>query len=303
MNVERAAVPSCSSIGEVLAELRTDFPDTTISKLRFLESEGLVEPERTAAGYRKYSDQDVARLRYVLTAQRDHYLPLKVIRDHLASIDQGVLPRVQTTPSGSETAMPRILRALEPLAELKGCANRASAKAAGAAAYEGRQGDENTGRGLSAHPLNRLDEPEAINPQAASKPAEDQSGLLTREQLVVLAGIDEELLGLLEQFGLLAADRDGSFAEHDVEIAQAAVGLAGYGIEPRHLRAFRGAADREVGLFKQVIAPLVRQSKRRDVSEVAEGGSDLARETATQLCALSVQLHTALTRSALRQIL
>lgn len=268
MNVERAAVPSCSSIGEVLAELRTDFPDTTISKLRFLESEGLVEPERTAAGYRKYSDQDVARLRYVLTAQRDHYLPLKVIRDHLASIDQGVLPRVQTTPSGSEAAMPRILRALEPLAE-----------------------------------LSRPDEPEAIHPQAASKPEEDQSGLLTREQLVVLAGIDEELLGLLEQFGLIATDRDGSFAEHDVEIAQAAVGLAGYGIEPRHLRAFRGAADREVGLFKQVIAPLVRQSKRRDVSQAAEGDGDLARSTATQLCALSVQLHAALTRSALRQIL
>src|SRR5690349_25139310 len=77
------------SIGEVLAHLRTEFPDTTISKLRFLEAEGLVDPQRTASGYRKYSWNDVARLRYVLTAQRDHYLPLRVIRDQLATFDEG----------------------------------------------------------------------------------------------------------------------------------------------------------------------------------------------------------------------
>src|SRR4051794_24222430 len=75
------------SIGEVLAHLRVEFPDTTISKLRFLETEGLVEPRRTAAGYRKYSGADVARLRYVLTAQRDQYLPLRVIREQLAALE------------------------------------------------------------------------------------------------------------------------------------------------------------------------------------------------------------------------
>ncbi|WP_199562449.1 MerR family transcriptional regulator, partial [Micromonospora deserti] len=75
------------SIGEVLAQLRVDFPDTTISKLRFLEAEGLVEPQRTASGYRKYSWDDVARLRFVLTAQRDQYLPLRVIREQLAEWD------------------------------------------------------------------------------------------------------------------------------------------------------------------------------------------------------------------------
>jgi DNA-binding transcriptional MerR regulator len=72
------------SIGEVLAHLRVEFPDATISKLRFLEAEGLVEPQRTPAGYRKYTWDDVARLRFVLTAQRDHYLPLRVIREQLA---------------------------------------------------------------------------------------------------------------------------------------------------------------------------------------------------------------------------
>ncbi len=74
------------SIGEVLAHLRAEFPDVTISKLRFLETEGLVEPRRTPAGYRKYAWADVARLRYVLTAQRDHYLPLRVIREQLADL-------------------------------------------------------------------------------------------------------------------------------------------------------------------------------------------------------------------------
>ena len=74
------------SIGEVLAHLRTEFPDTTISKLRFLEAEGLVDPQRTASGYRKYSWNDVARLRFVLTAQRDQYLPLRVIREQLEQL-------------------------------------------------------------------------------------------------------------------------------------------------------------------------------------------------------------------------
>lgn len=77
------------TIGEVLAVLRDDFPDVTISKIRYLESEDLVHPQRTPSGYRKFSRADVTRLRYVLTAQRDHYLPLKVIKEHLDALDRG----------------------------------------------------------------------------------------------------------------------------------------------------------------------------------------------------------------------
>jgi len=91
-------------IGDVLAALRPDFPDVTISKIRFLESEGLVLPERTSSGYRKFSHADVERLRYVLGCQRDQYLPLKVIRDHLEAIDRGLEP-----PTGLEG--PRVPRA------------------------------------------------------------------------------------------------------------------------------------------------------------------------------------------------
>src|SRR3954466_5999663 len=85
------------SIGEVLAVLRDDFPDVTISKIRYLESEDLVHPQRTPSGYRKFSTADVARLRKVLAAQRDHYLPLRVIKEHLEALDRGVLPPASVT--------------------------------------------------------------------------------------------------------------------------------------------------------------------------------------------------------------
>ncbi|MGH3355208.1 MAG: transcriptional regulator FtsR, partial [Nocardioidaceae bacterium] len=80
------------SIGEVLDRLRGDFPEVSISKIRYLEAEGLVEPDRTPAGYRKFSHADVERLRFVLTCQREKYLPLKVIKEHLDAIDRGLEP-------------------------------------------------------------------------------------------------------------------------------------------------------------------------------------------------------------------
>jgi len=88
------------TIGEVLAVLRDDFPDVTISKIRYLESEDLVHPQRTPSGYRKFSAADVSRLRYVLTAQRDHYLPLRVIKEQLDALDRGdPLPAATPVPA------------------------------------------------------------------------------------------------------------------------------------------------------------------------------------------------------------
>ena len=80
------------SIGEVLGKLRGDFPDITISKIRFLESEGLIEPQRTPSGYRKFTASDLDRLRYVLLLQRDQYLPLRVIKENLEALDRGLEP-------------------------------------------------------------------------------------------------------------------------------------------------------------------------------------------------------------------
>ena len=108
----RGAPRPTMSIGEVLTLLRPDFPDVTVSKIRFLEDQGLVEPQRSASGYRKFGHDDVERLRFVLTVQRDHFLPLRVIREHLDALDRGLEP--PSTGAGGPRA-PRALVAAEGL--------------------------------------------------------------------------------------------------------------------------------------------------------------------------------------------
>lgn len=230
-----AGAPPLMSIGEVLAHLRADFPDTTISKLRFLEAEGLVEPVRTPAGYRKYSREDVARLRYVLTAQRDHYLPLRVIREQLAAAQ-----------AGQESAFGRPRPVLVPA------------------------GDEAAGADLG-------------------------QVWLTRQELLVRARAGEELLADLEQHGLVAARSGGRFDADALAVVTVAAQLAGYGLTARHLRAYRVAADREVGLFTQVVAPLLRQSDPAARARAAEA--------VRELTGLSRRLHEALVQAGLRDTL
>ncbi|SCG16407.1 MerR family regulatory protein [Micromonospora echinofusca] len=239
---EAARARPLMSIGEVLGQLRVDFPDVTISKLRFLEAEGLVEPQRTAAGYRKYSWDDVARLRFVLTAQRDQYLPLRVIRDQLAQWDA----------SGESPGRQRpTLVAVGPDGEVPG--------------------------------------------RVSEEPAGSSQVRLGRLDLVARSGIDESTLGELERLGVVVSDPPGWYDDDALIIARAVAGLAAYGLEPRHLRAFRTAADREVGLFAQLVAPLARQSDPAARARAAE--------TARELVALSQQLHAALVRVGLRSTL
>ncbi|RKF24392.1 MerR family transcriptional regulator [Micromonospora globbae] len=230
------------SIGEVLGQLRVEFPDVTISKLRFLEAEGLVEPQRTAAGYRKYSWDDVARLRYVLTAQRDQYLPLRIIREHLAEWDAGGVAPGRSRPT---------LVAVGPGGEVPG--------------------------------------------RAAEEPAESSEVRLGRSDLLARSGLDESTLGELERLGVVVSDPPGWYDGDALIIARAVAGLAAYGLEPRHLRGYRTAADREVGLFAQLVAPLARQSDPAARARAAE--------TARELVALSQQLHAALVRVGLRSTL
>jgi DNA-binding transcriptional MerR regulator len=230
------------SIGEVLAQLRTDFPDVTISKIRFLETEGLVEPERTSSGYRKFSRDDVARLRYVLSAQRDRYLPLRVIKQHLEALDRGL------EPADGADAAPQVPRALTAVDGLPG--------------------------------------PEAF--------VRDVSDLrLTREELAGSAGLSLEQLDQLEQYGLVGPRPGGSFYDGDaLMIAKTVAEMSRFGIESRHLRPFKSAADREIGLFEQVVAPLVRQRNPE-----ARARAD---ETVRELAALSIRLHSALVRAGLK---
>ncbi len=229
------------SIGEVLDQLRPDFPGLNISKIRYLESEGLVEPERTPAGYRKFSAQDVERLRYVLVAQREHYLPLKVIREHLDAMDRGLEPPALPT-TGPQ--VPRVVL---------------------------------SGDGMPS--------PEAFatgGPQLR----------LSRRELVEAAGIDDELLEQLVAFGMVRM-RPGSkhFDGDALVIAKVAGELAAYGLEPRHLRAFKTAADREVGLVEQAVAPIRGQ---RD-----PGSQARSEEAVRDIAALAVKLHATLVKAGL----
>jgi DNA-binding transcriptional MerR regulator len=230
------------SIGEVLSLLRTEFPEISISKIRFLEAEGLIEPERTPSGYRKFSHRDVERLRYVLTSQREHYLPLKVIKEHLDAIDRGLEP---PSVEGRGPQVPRVVLA----------------------------GD--------GYP-------------SAESYAHDASDLrLSRAELISGAEIDESFLEQLENFGLVRL-RPGTH-HYDGEalvIAKTAGELAAFGLEPRHLRAFKTAADREVGLVEQVVSPM-----RRGRDAAAKGRAE---DAIAQMAALSVRLHATLVKSGLR---
>ncbi len=214
------------SIGAVLSLLREEFPHVTISMIRFLEAEGLVRPARTASGYRQFTRADVDRLRFVLAAQRDHYLPLKVIKEQLDAAGSAERPRVlRAVPADG-------LPAAEDFAE---------------------------------QPLRRM----------------------TREELLETAGIDAATLGELEQYGLVKPGRAGLYDDESARIAAIARALADFGVEPRHLRGFRAAADREVGLVEQIVAPM--RGKKAD-------------EAVRELAALSVGLHTVLVKAGLRRI-
>ncbi|MFC6082538.1 transcriptional regulator FtsR [Sphaerisporangium aureirubrum] len=209
------------SIGEVLELLRADFPDITVSKIRFLEGEGLIEPQRAPSGYRKFTHADVERLRFILTAQRDRYLPLRVIKDHLDTAgDEG------TGPRSLESAAPEVR--------------------------------------------------------------------LGRAELCEVAGLDEETLAELEDYGLLAPVARRYDAEA-LAVARACGALAAFGLHPRHLRVLKAAAEREAGLVEQAVAPLLRRR--------APGAAGQAEEAAHELSGRLLELHAALVRGALRGIL
>lgn len=228
------------SIGAVLELLRPDFPDVTISKIRFLETEGLIAPERTGSGYRRFSAYDCARLRFILTAQRDQYLPLKVIKAQLDAQTDGSVPQ-----AGSPYAQPRLVRAF------------------------GEDSDA-----------------------PATSPSQVR---LTQEDLLDRSGINLELLTALRKSGVITTGPGGLFDEHSVVIAQCARALGDYGVEPRHLRAFRSAADRQSDLIAQIAGPVVKAGKA--------GARDRADDLAREVAALAITLHTSLIKSAVRDVL
>jgi DNA-binding transcriptional MerR regulator len=231
-----AADSGLMSIGAVLSVLRDEFPEVTISKIRFLESEGLVEPRRTPSGYRKFSANDVERLGHVLRMQRDHYLPLKVIREHLDALARG-----------EQVRLPSV----------------------------GRQRDAGEGE----PPGEVYGEPEG--PTAAR---------VGRAELLAAAEIGEQQLEEWESYGLIGPLPDGVY-DAEVTVAALVVELGRFGIEPRHLRAMKAAAERDAGLVDQVVAPL-RRHRNPQTRAHAEARTK-------ELAGLTVKLHAALVQTAL----
>jgi DNA-binding transcriptional MerR regulator len=198
-------------IGQVLAELRPEFPDISPSKIRFLEAEGLIQPARAESGFRRFAVADIERLRFILTAQRDEYLPLRVIRERLDALD----------------------------------------------------GD---GAGSPVPPV-----------------------AMTRSELLEAACADEEILAELEDYGLVRRAR--LYGTQALSVVRSAVAVRQYGIQPRHLRAIKAAADREVSLVEQVVAPLARQ----------KGSREPALQAARDIAGHIARLHATLVEDGLNE--
>ncbi len=366
------------AIGDVLALLREEFPDITISKIRFLESRGLLVPERTPSGYRKFYEPDVERLRWILRQQREHFLPLKVIKgrlDHGMSDPDAPAPQLFEmgepppelesqavlvgAPGTVEIARDSAQAALGALTPMAMVASSGDGMPARAGAPVGADPEAASPPGHASQPSStgaahgeapgarrsgsqrRSSEPgtkavgnpgssggrraksQQREPDAASQHAVDEAGSagepgdeahdetarparraaarstaglpgaglsgasLTTAELASASGLDVAGIEELESFGLIAGRTVTGvhcYDEEAVLVAKLAAGFAPYGIEARHLRIFKHAADRQMGLFAQVVTPLLKQRNPgararaiEDLSELSELGEALMR--------------------------
>jgi DNA-binding transcriptional MerR regulator len=246
----RQDAPSSLTIGEVLSLLQEEFPEISISKIRFLESQGLIEPERTPSGYRKFHPHDIERLRWILRQQRDNFLPLRVIRDKLDHDDEA-------DPAPSDDG---------------------DGGAADVATDEEQDGTSAPDPGRAS--------PLRVGPSTVS---------LTRDELAAASGLDIGAIVELERFGLVVARAIGPSEYYDGEalaVARLAAAMRSYGVDARHLRMYKSAADREAGVYEQVVLPLVRQRN--------PAARQRARATLDELAGLGQSLHQSLLRQALR---
>ena len=384
------------SIGDVLTLLREEFPDVTISKIRFLESQGLVNPERSPSGYRKFFEHDVERLRWVLRQQREHFLPLKVIRDRLADgelddigseapngkpapagrpaaagtpvgaeeqptkADEEAMARILAdasrrtarmpeaaqarrglqvvgdaevpVPVGAEPARERVGASTGPEGASRGGPSTSAGSARGstqpsAAAPRTPPGGRDAGNGTSvtrpgataaasrtrATPTGAEPAPPPKGPATAgtasgtgptvppATPAATTTGMvtgasLTREELCAASGLSAEAVAGLEGFGLIEPITVAGIQTYDEDaltLANLAAAFGVFGIEARHLRLYRNAVDREMGLIEQVVIPLLRQRNPESRQRAIEG--------AEQLAALGQSMRATLLRQALRR--
>jgi DNA-binding transcriptional MerR regulator len=312
------------SIGEVLSLLQGEFPDVTISKIRFLESQGLLDPERTPSGYRKFYEADIDRLRWILRQQKDHYLPLKVIKDRL---DDAVPPAGAIASRSANNGV--------AIAAHGGAESQPERSVATAVALDERPGGVRpVGDSLPLEPPQPASvappEPAPDPPVPARRPgatpadptpasapppqpatgarrgartgAPPASGpassvSLTAEELVQHSGLAMRDLRDLERYGLIESFAVGDSAYYDADaliIAQTAAGFLQHGIEARHMRSYKVAVDREAGLFEQIVLPVLKQRNPE--------ARQRARETIAELVRLGQQMRGVLLSRALRDV-
>lgn len=214
------------TIGQVMAILEAEFEGLTPSKLRFLEENQLITPQRTASGYRKYTELDIDRLRIILTLQRDRFLPHKVIRQYLEDLDAGKNP---------------------------------------------------------ALPGNASVEVEAWRVASNSK--------FTEMDLIATTGITPALIAEAKSVGLISAE---PFEAADLDVARSIMQLQRFGIQPRHLRGTKAAADREIGIVQGVVAPVLAKNDVASKARAVHYSMEIAAEFAS--------IHAALVRSVLSKL-
>lgn len=308
------------SIGEVLSLLQGEFPDVTISKIRFLESQGLLDPERTPSGYRKFYEPDIERLRWVLHQQRENFLPLKVIKDRLDEAARAGLVVPEDQPGtfvapGDEAHAGPVRTAGEAVGPAAEVEPRVTAPAGAGPGVAGRPvppaspefpaspaPSASPAPGVPVapprHPAPRpaapasvpTSRPESVNPLDAGP----STISLTLEELANACGLDVAALEELERYGLLSGTTVGPETYYDGDalvVARTAAGFLRYGIEARHLRMYKVAAEREAGFFEQVVMPLLKQ--RNPVARRQ------AADTLGELSTLGETLRAALLRAAL----
>ena len=264
------------SIGEVLSLLKDEFPDVTISKIRFLESQGLLDPERTPSGYRKFYEQDVERLRWILRQQRENFLPLKVIR--------GKLGAEEIPGSGPATRARALADALaaEPAspADVDEPASPADppSPAAPAEVDQGPMLPE-PAEALPARTAvgTRPKKPPTPRPISIVRPrhndGDGEDETLTFEEVCESCGLAPERLRELERFGMLSGRSVAGSVYYDssaIAVARLAAAFVNHGIEPRHLKMYKNTAEREVALFEQVVTPLLKQRNPRSRQQASD---------------------------------
>jgi DNA-binding transcriptional MerR regulator len=293
------------SIGEVLSLLQEEFPDVTISKIRFLESQGLIDPERTPSGYRKFYEADIERLRWILIQQREHFLPLKVIKDRLADPDAGqgelLLSDGTPPPVAAPAAVPVAQDSPAHVAQVVATATADLAAASAEAVLDDVAAAD-------AQPIWMVDLAKASAATKANAavaearlPLQSDSGpsevSLTAQELCLAAEISRDSLRALEQYGLISGRSLGDAVFYDGDaliIASKSAGFLDRGVEARHLRMYKVAAEREAGFLEQLTMPLLKQRNpqaRREAVELVEELSELGHDLRSALLRSNLRRH------------